>query len=71
VVCLNLQTAAISHLQDKTLCFAVEDKRNQTLLHSPLFNEFCEQIKKHHPKFAVIHALADVNPAVENHQYAA
>ena len=32
---------------------------------------FCEQIKKHHPKFAVIDTLADVNPAVENHQYAA
>ena len=51
--------------------FAVQDKINQTLLHSPLFDEFCEQIKKHQPKVAVIETLADVNPADENQRNAA
>ena len=51
--------------------FAVQDKSNQTLLHSPLFDEFCEQIKKHQPKVAVIDTLADVNPADENQRNAA
>ena len=46
--------------------FAVQDKNNQTLMQSPLFDKFCEQIKKHQPKVAVIDTLADVYPADEN-----
>ena len=38
------QRPAVPHGQGAL--FAVQDKSNQTLLHSPLFDEFCEQIKK-------------------------
>ena len=51
--------------------FAVQDKSNQTMQHSPLFDAFCEAIKKYQPQVAVVDTLADVYPADENQRNAA
>ena len=51
--------------------FAVQDRNNQTLHPSPLFEAFCKQIEQHKPKVVVVDTLADVNPTDENQRSAA
>lgn len=51
--------------------FALQDRGSQTLLPTPLFEEFCKYISRTKPKVAVVDTLADINPADENQRIAA